>query len=253
MLVDYHLHPISHGEGSHERKILKPFFEEALRKGIRELGIADHGRYYMEFDYQEIHSLAREYPELEIRLGVELPFLPGCGEEIREIVEWLNPDYVIGSLHHLDGWMFDHPGFIEGYTRWDRESLYKRYFSLMEELVRVDSFDIIGHLDLIKVFGFRPSHDILYYAEDLLSIIAREGKAVELNTAGYRKPVKEAYPSLSLLKKSRELEIPITLGSDAHTPGDVGSHFNEAKALLKQAGYSQLVTFVSRKPIFHPL
>lgn len=246
--MDYHLHPISHGEGSHTREILQPFFEEAQRKGIEELGFADHGRYYMEFDYQTMRDIAETFPTINVRFGIELPFLVGCDEELGEIVETLKPDFVIGSLHHIDGWMFDHPGFMEGYSKWDMDDLYKRYYALMKRLVQVEHFDIIGHLDLIKVFGFAPKRDTFKYVEPVLQEIAKEGKTIELNTAGFRKPVKEFYPSLFLLKECRRLHIPVTLGSDAHTPHQVGFMFKEAKRWLLEAGYTHLTTFSKRRP-----
>lgn len=250
LLVDYHLHPMGHGEGRHHREVLVPFFQTAVKKGIGELGIADHGRYYMDFQYQEIRDLGEEYPDLSVRLGVELPFLPSCAQEMESIVQSLQPDFVIGSLHHIDGWMFDHPGFLQGYSHWDPHRLYSRYFSLMEELVQVDSFDIIGHLDLIKVFGLQPPGDILSYVEPVLLAIKRQDKVVELNTAGWRKPAREFYPSTTILTSCRELDIPVTLGSDAHVPSQVGSMFTEARDLLKSIGYSQVATFLARERMF---
>lgn len=252
-MVDYHLHPIGHGEGSHGREVLMPFYDAAVKKGILELGIADHGRYYMGFDYQEIRDLGREYPDLLVQVGVELPFIPGAAQEIEAIVHRLKPDFVIGSLHHIDGWMFDHPGFFDGYSRYDVHQLYERYFSLMYELVQVDSFDIIGHLDLIKVFGFRPQGHILSYVEPVLLEIKRRDKVVELNTAGLRKPAREFYPSPTILQACQEMDIPVTLGSDAHTPDLVGSMLQEASELLKAVGYSHIATFSARERIFKSL
>lgn len=244
--MDYHLHPLSHGEGSHKREILEPFFVEAQSKGIEELGIADHGRYYMEFDYQGIRNVAERFPQLKILLGIELPYLPGCDEEIGHIVSSLKPDFVIGSLHHIDGWMFDHPGFMEGYAEWEIDDLYQRYFDLMKGLVQVEHFDIIGHLDLVKVFGFRSLKDPLFYAAPVLKEIQKNGKTLELNTAGLRKPVKEFYPSFPILKECRSLGIPITLGSDAHSPKQVGFMFKRAKEWLVDAGFTELATFSKR-------
>ncbi len=247
MLVDYHLHPFAHGEGAHSTKVLRPFFERAVQMGIRELGIADHERYWKNFDYQKIRELACDYPQLTVKMGVEMDYIPGREREIEEIVDSLNGDFVIGSLHHIDGWMFDHPDYIDQYQYYDLHQLYRRYFSLMEQLSEVDTFDIIGHLDLIKIFGFQPEGRILDYALSLLKKIKKREKVVELNTNGYRKPVSQLYPGEDILKACFQLGIPVTFSSDAHQPERVGDLIGETKELAEEIGYQKVATFEQRE------
>ena len=108
-------------------------------------------------------------------------------------------------------------------------------------------FDIVGHLDLIKVFKFMPKKDISIIAKDALNAIKKADMTLELNVAGFRKPVKEAYPSTSLLKEAFKLGIPITFSSDAHKPEQVGLFNDEILQIARDAGYSKCALYRKRK------
>jgi histidinol-phosphatase (PHP family) len=214
---------------------------------MREIGFSDHDEYMEGINEKSISLLKAAFPDIKIRLGLEVSYRPERTEEIRSASRMLPFDYLIGSLHDLDGWMFDHPDYRSGYSSWDIGDLYRKYYSEMEKLAFSGLFDIVGHFDVIKVFDYRPAGDPLRFAEPALQAVARAGLAVEVNTAGLRKPCREIYPSKELLARCFQLNIPVTLGSDAHTEDDVGRDFAYARELLLQTGYRRLTVFAKRR------
>ena len=159
-------------------------------------------------------------------------------------------DYLIGSVHFLEGWGFDNPEFIGKWEEQDIDEIWQKYFDTIEEMAKSKLFDIVGHFDLIKVFKFMPKGDINLMAKKALIAIKNADMALELNVAGYRKKVEESYPSSSLLQQAFDLGIPITFGSDAHTPKQVNMFEKEIIKLAKDVGYIECVYFVQRKKKF---
>ena len=149
--------------------------------------------------------------------------------------------------------MFDHPDFLDGYSLWDTDDLYLAYFALLTQAVQSGLFDIVGHLDLIKVFGYRPTFCIERVIAPLLAAIKQSKMAVEINTNGLNKPVREIYPHPLILESCYQLNIPVTLGSDAHQADEVGRQLNFARELALEIGYRQLVCFTQRKQYTIPL
>lgn len=247
MSVDYHVHALGHRGGQYTKESLMPFLDKARAQGIREIGFADHDEYLEGIDETSIASLQTRFPDIKVKLGLEVSYRPGREEEIKTFAERLPFDYLIGSIHDLDQWMFDHPDYRFGYSSWDISELYRKYYSVLEKLVLSGLFDIVGHLDVIKVFGYRPEGDLLPFAEQALQAISRSGLVVEVNTAGLRKPCAEIYPSEELLTRCFELGIPVTLGSDAHTESNVGRDFAYARELLYLTGYRRLTSFSQRQ------
>ncbi|MBD3810453.1 MAG: hypothetical protein IE884_08150 [Sulfuricurvum sp.] len=109
------------------------------------------------------------------------------------------------------------------------------------------NFDIVGHLDLLKVFKFLPTKDIRLMAKNALKAIKRSDMTIEINMSGYRKPIGEAYPSALLLEAIAELQIPITFGSDAHRSDQIALFGNEVVALARNYGYSECALYRNRK------
>ena len=247
MSIDYHLHPLGHKAGRYTKELLMPFLDEAQVHGLREVGFADHDDFVEGINMESILSLKTLYPDMDIKLGLEVSYRPVREEEIKRIAGMLPFDFLIGSIHDLKGWMFDHPDFRSGYSNWDISDLYGEYYSSLGQLVTSGLFDIVGHLDVIKVFGYRPQGELLPFAEQVLQSISRTDLIVEVNTAGLRKPCAEIYPAEELLVRCFELNIPVTLGSDAHTAGDVARDFAYAKELLYRTGYRRLKGVTKRQ------
>ncbi|HHV34769.1 MAG TPA: histidinol-phosphatase HisJ family protein [Syntrophomonadaceae bacterium] len=245
--VDYHVHALGHKGGQYSEELLIPYIHRARGQGIRELGFADHDEYIAGIDEASIASLKTRFTDLNVKLGLEVSYRPGREEEIKAAARRFPFDFLIGSVHDLDSWMFDHPDYRFGYSSWDIAELYRKYYSVLEKLALCGLFDIVGHLDVIKVFGYQPEGDLLPFAEPALQAISRAGLVVEANTAGLHKPCAEIYPSKELLARCFELNIPVTLGSDAHIESEVGRDFAYARELLYQIGYRRLTTFVQRR------
>lgn len=249
MLVDYHLHAIGHGEAEHTTDNISSFAETAMRRGIREIGFADHAEYRDRFNFNNIAEAQERYPDVTFRYGIEADFFPGREAVTAAYLKNWQFDYVIGSVHFIDGWGFDHPDYQDHYRLWDIDRLYRTYYDLLVGAAHAKLFDIVGHLDLIKVFGFRPQGNAAGFAAPALQAIRESGMAVEINTNGRYKPVREAYPAPEILRRCCEAGIPVTFGSDAHVPENVGRDIAWAAEMAKKVGYRQVATFVKRERV----
>ena len=257
MRIDLHNHtPLcKHATGSPRQ-----FIQEAIKQGIDIYGFSDHApnafdtSYCMSFEQmqayeQEILELKEEFQEqIDIRLAYEADWLPGY---IDERVLNAKVDYLIGSVHFINKWGFDNPEFIGEYKNKDIDKLWQEYFDAIEQMAKSGNYNIVGHLDLMKVFNYKPKKDIRALAKNALLAIKRANMAVEINAAGLRKPVKELYPSQELLQECFNLQIPITFGSDAHKIEDIGFAYQEAKELAKSVGYTQCVSYKNKEQQLH--
>lgn len=246
------------------------YIEQALKRGLKEIGFSGHSPQYflprsmrrresaipeeeLELYVKEVEMLQEKYRGvLEIRLGLEVDFVPGYEKELEQIVTLYPWDYLLLSVHYLNGWPFDHPKYIAHYRDWDINDLFATYYRVVREGVETGFFDAVAHLDLPKKFGFRPTREIPEL-DAVLASCRNHGVALELNTAGWRKPAQEAYPSLPILSKAREFGLSVCVGSDAHEPEDVGRDFEKAETFLRKAGFTSVLRFAKRTKIPTPL
>ena len=157
-------------------------------------------------------------------------------------------DYLIGSCHFLGNWAFDHPDNISEFANRDINEVYTGYYEIILDLIRSGLFNIVGHFDLVKKFGHRAGIDLNKIIEGLASAVAaNKNMAVEINTAGLRKPVSEMYPSDGIIEILYNKNAPLTLGSDAHQPREVGYSFGYALEKIKKAGYRRISGFSKRR------
>ncbi len=259
-MLDYHVHTAlcRHAEGT-----LEEYLAEAERKGLTEIGFADHfplglldytPRAQVTMDPEELSGyidtvlkLGASSGKVKVKLGIEVDYLPGKEENLREQLSRYPFDYIIGSVHFMDGWDFTHPVYAADYKNKDMGQLYGRYFKLVQQACLSGLFDIIGHVDVIKKFGFRPLEDLEPLWIETARMLRETGTCIELNTAGRDAPVEVFYPDQRLLELCLAEGVSITLGSDAHAPRQVGRYFSEAAAMLKEAGCSELVSFSRRR------
>ena len=255
--VDYHVHtPLcghAHGEPAE-------YVEQALKMGLSEIGFSDHAplvayqdsRYTMREDelpryHAMIEAVQKKYPKFSIKLGLEADFIPGFEAKTRAMLAGYPYDFVIGSIHFIDNWAFDDP---DQHVRWkdkDINRVYRDYYELLRQSAASGLFDIMGHVDLVKKFGHRASEDLSEDIQETAKVFKKSGVTVEINTSGLRKPVKEIYPSLDVLKIYQKAGVPITFSSDSHEPLDVGRDYDKASALAKAAGYGEYRVFRKRK------
>lgn len=258
--ADLHLHTRLCGHATGEPG---EYLEQAVKQRIREVGFSDHlplyflppGKtipdYAMEEDelplYVEmVQKWARKSP-IRVSLGIEADFVPGYEKTLAALLSCYPFDYVIGSVHFLDGWGFDNPAEIEEYGRRDLDRVYEEYFALVQQAALSGLFDIIAHPDLIKKFAFRPRRDLRRLYEETAAVFKRAGVCAEVNSAGLRNPAGEIYPAPDFLKCFFKYGVPVTLGSDAHHPDQVGAGLIEAVRLVREAGYREIAVFSARK------
>ena len=257
MRVDLHNHTTlcNHAEGTVEQ-----YIQRAIELGIDEYGFSDHApmnydpKYRMDISQKPLYEKwvldAKEKykDQIKILLAYEVDYLDGY---ILDEVVNAKVDYLIGSVHFLknknDMWGFDNPEFIGVYKSKDIDTIWAEYFEAISAMAKTQLFDIVGHLDLIKVFRFLPKKDVRILARDTLKQIKDSNMVLEINPAGLRKPIGETYPSKQLLELAYEMNIDITFGSDAHSVEQVGFKYEEATALAKEIGYTKCVRFEKKK------
>jgi histidinol-phosphatase (PHP family) len=255
---DYHMHtPLCrHATGEPV-----DYARRALEVSLTEIGFTDHSpmrrddfdNWRMRADQideyvEKVHRAQKEFPQLTIRLGLEVDYLPGQEEWIRELAARHPWDYFIGSVHYVsDSWDIDNPAKLSEWKHRDTDEVWAAYFERLTMAARSGLFEIIGHADLPKKFGHRPTRDCTPLYEKFLDAAKESGCAIELNTAGLRKDCKEIYPSREILQLAFVKGVPITFGSDAHAPGEVGLNFAEAIQLAREVGYKESVRLAGRK------
>lgn len=261
MLVDYHIHTFRCG---HAVGTVVDYVAAARAKGLQEIGFSEHLPLYwlpeesrhpayalkqadLPTYLTEVQQAQRDNPDLAIKLGVEADYIPGHEKALKNQLASLPLDYVMGSVHFLGEWAFDDPDLIEEYKKYDIAELYQTYFQTVQRAAQTGLFDVMSHPDLIKKFGFRPIGSLESIYRETVHVFKACDVCVDVNAAGWRYPCAEVYPSPDFLKLCLELDVPVTLGSDAHKPEQLGEGLERAATLLKDMGFKQIATFDKRK------
>ncbi len=267
MLTDYHLHLRPDDGGPAEQAFTAEnadrYLEAAAQRGIEELGVSEHIYRFTEAlelwrhpfwegqatdDLDAYCEFVRSTP---LRLGIEADLIPGAEDRTAALLEARDFDYVVGSVHFMgeDGAVDD-----RRYDVWagdtDADSLWQSYFEWIAEAARSGLFDILAHPDLIKIWGEDrplPQRDPRAYYEPAVEAVADTGIAVEVSTAGLRKPVGEIYPSRGFAEMCVEAGAVFALSSDAHAPGQVGFGYDRALEFLSDLGVEEICVFEGRK------
>lgn len=273
-------------EGCFSDRWMERYMTLGKKRGIERFGIVDHlyrfdefqpyYEKYMTIDDSDLGRLQRywldrvkigsieQYLEAvrrmqdkgyPISLGVEADFFPGGEAELKALLDRYELDYVIGSVHFVDGWGFDNPEVKHLFEQRDLLELYRHGFEHVKQAARSGLFDIIAHLDNLKVFNYRPDESLMQELyDDVAATLKAADVASEINTGlAYRYPVKEMCPSPSFLSRLHAHGVPITLSSDSHFPDDIGTMLDEAAELARATGYREIVYFKNRKRISVPL
>ena len=272
MIVDYHMHLRGPHGGPPERYSAdraEEYVAQANRAGVDEIGFSDHVYYFRQtLELWEIPWMSeRSVDELDdyvaavveakerglpVKLGIEVDYFPGIERELADLLEPYPWDYVLGSVHFVDGFPVDQePGLVH---RIPVGEAWRRYFTWLRNAARSGLFDCLAHPDLIKIFGMRaPEEETHYLHVETADAIEAAGVCVEVSAAGLHKPVGELYPDRSFLELCRERDIPITLASDAHQPAHVGRDVARAAELARNAGYGTVTVFDRRERRQEPL
>ena len=259
-LTDYHTHtPLCrHAEGGPI-----DYARVAAERGLAELGFADHSPMpgaLEPFDdwrmalsdlpryFAAVEEARAAFPQLPIRLGLEVDYIAGHEAWIEELAGMADWDFLIGSVHYIaPGWDVDNPAHLSRFETRPVEEIWQLYFDAYEKCIRSGLFDFVAHPDLPKKFGHRPEGDLRRFYDPVIAALAETGTAFEINTAGLRKPAGECYPTLEFLQLARKAGGALLLNSDAHAPQEVGAGFETGLALAKEAGCTELVRFAGRK------
>jgi len=274
LLTDYHVHLRPDDRGSTPERFFTAanadrYRETASERGIAELGVSEHiyrfsaaleiwdhpfWRRYAVDDLDDYCGFVREATDL--RLGVEMDFVPGREDRIATQLDRRDWDYVVGSIHFLRDRSLD----TEEYSVWSAgespEKVWRRYFETVAESARSGLFDIVAHPDLVKVWGGRaprPDGDLRRYYEPAVEAIADAGVAAELSTAGWRKPVGEQYPAVPFLEMLVDAGCPVALSSDAHVPEQLGFEYERALEVLERVGVREIAVFERRERRLEPV
>lgn len=255
--ADYHMHtPLCrHAVGQPTE-----YAAQALARGLTEIGFSDHSPMadddfdnWRMFHRQlgqyvaEVEEARRAHPSLKILLALEVDYLPGQEDWIRELAAFHPWDYFIGSVHYVsNSWDIDNPSKLSEWRKHDAFEVWSMYFDRLTQAAESGLFEIIGHADLPKKFGIYPQQDVTPLVDRFLVAAAKHNVAMELNTAGLRKDCREIYPSPAILRLAQQKGVAITFGSDAHAPGEVGMNFSEAIQLARSSGYTDCCRFEKR-------
>lgn len=274
MLTDYHVHLRPDAPGTTADQYFTPanaerYREAASERGIAELGVAEHVYRFTQAlevwqhpywtanakdDLDAYCGFVRE--ETDLRLGIEADFIPGRDDRMRSLLEGRDWDYVVGSVHFLGDGAVDYDKYDVWTSARSADHVWKTYFTYLGELAASGMFDILAHPDLVKHWGQErpwPEKDLRFYYDLAMEQIAESGIAVEVSTAGLRKPIGEIYPDLAFLEMVVDAGNPIALSSDAHTPEQLGFEYERALELLDRVGVKEIAVFERRTPRLEPV
>ena len=265
MLTDYHLHLRPDGEDTPAERFFTAenvdrYLEAAVAAGVEELGVSEHVyRFHQALELwshplwesngrDDLDAYCEFVRGTPLRLGIECDFVPGAEDRTASMLEARDFDYVVGSVHFIGDEAVDHPGWDVWEGSGDADEVWRRYFAQVRAAAASGVFDVLAHLDLAKVFGHAASESVIA-SEHLQTAdaIAAAGVAVEISTAGLRKAAGELYPAQELLRALHRRGVPITLGSDAHVPGDIGRDYEHALAAAHACGYRTVSVFHGRE------
>jgi histidinol-phosphatase (PHP family) len=252
LFSDYHTHPQGHRVQRYTQALLQPWADSARRLGLTDIAFTDHDRYHPGIDFDEIDRLRQKNPDLRIRAGVELDNDPIHSATGRNWIEkhWDKLDFVLGSIHFLDraDQMFDSvPDGVGQFEGQNVDAIYADYFRRVREIAATGLVDCLAHLDLVKIHGHRPSAEISSLVNETLDFIRDQNLAIELSTAGWRKPVNEPYPGDRIVELAIEKGIPFTTASDAHSHAQLGDSFPRLAQRMASFGIRQVCTFEKHK------
>lgn len=266
--ADYHTHTARCGHAGGEAR---EFVEAALARGLREVALTDHvPLYFLPGDDPDPHlAMARdELPEyvaevlalkeefagrVDVLLGIEADYAEGHEEALATLLSPYAWDVVLGSVHRVAGAWIDAPGAAKRHEREGSAFLWGEYYRLLAKAAASGLFDVLTHFDLPKKFGHHRPEEARAAEEAAVAAAARAGLAVEVSSAGLRKPVGEIYPGPSLLRSLVGAGVPVVLSSDAHAPAEVGWGQEKVVEAARSAGATARLSFRRRVKTTVPL
>lgn len=276
MFADYHVHSEYSDDSTYP---LEQVIRDAIGMGMDEICITDHVDYGIKKDWDAGEEIAYrgsqplanvDYPRymaalrdmqsrygdrIRIRVGLEFGIQTHTIPQFRALLTRYPLDFVILSIHQVENQEFWTQEFQRGRTQ--REYNERYYEELLTVVQQYQGYSVLGHLDLITRYdeqGVYPFERVRPLVEAILRRVIADGKGIEVNTSSHRYGLTDTTPSVAILQLYRELGGTIlTIGSDSHAPAHLGTHIEEARALLRELGFRQFCTFEQMQPVFHPL
>lgn len=259
MLSDLHLHTSFSGDSDTppEKQI-----ERAISLGMKQICITDHHDHDVISDcdfeldipsyFAEMTRLRERYSgKIDISIGVELGLQLRLANYLEAVAAEYLFDFIIGSVHFVDGIDPYFPEFWEGRTE---EQSVERYFETALGCVKnIKCFDSFGHLDYFIRYAKEKNRNYSYekyadFIDPILKTLAEDGKALECNSGGFKAGLNAPNPCPAILKRFRELGGErITVGSDAHDPEYIGHEFERCREILLDCGYSYYAVYKNRR------
>jgi histidinol-phosphatase (PHP family) len=248
LFSDYHTHPQGHRVQRYTAELLQPWADSARKRGLSDIAFTDHDRYHTGINFDEIDDLQERNADLRIRAGIEFDNDPTRSAAGRKWIEkhWDKLDFVLGSVHFLDraDQMFDTvPDGAAQFAGRDVDAIYADYFRRVRDMADTGLVDCLAHIDLVKIHGHRPSAEIGAIVNETLDFVRARNLAIELSTAGWRKPVSELYPSDRIIELAIERGIAFTVASDAHSHAQLGDNFPRLAQKMVAFGIREVCIF----------
>ena len=274
MLTDLHVHLRPDEDDTPPERFFtaanaERYREVASERGIDELGVSEHVYRFVQalevWDHPFWRGWARDdldaycafvREETDLRLGIEADFVPGREDRMATLLEAREWDYVVGSIHFLRDKALDIRGEWDIWNDASPDAVWRRYFETLGEAALSGMFDILAHPDLVKIWGAAaplPDRDPRFYYELAMEGIAESDVAIEVSTAGLRKPVGEIYPARAFLEMCLEAGRPVALSSDAHVPEHLGHEYERVVEWLTEIGVTELAVFERRELSLRPI
>jgi histidinol-phosphatase (PHP family) len=273
VLTDYHLHlrrddPDATAARHFTAENVERYLDAAAAAGIEELGVSEHvyrfgealevwdHPFWVESAVDDLGAYCEFVRTTPLRLGLEVDFIPGREDRIANLIDAQRLDYVVGSVHFVGAASVDWDEYDVWRGERDPDAIWRRYFELVAESARSGLYDILAHPDLVKYWGHnrpQPQRDVRFHYEPAIEAIAESGIAVEVSTAGWRKPVDELYPSDAFAHMCIDAGAAFALSSDAHVPEDVGHQYDRAVETMRGWGVEEICVFEDRQRRMEPL
>jgi histidinol-phosphatase (PHP family) len=273
MLTDYHVHlrpdePGTEPEDYFTHENVERYLAAAREAGVEELGVSEHVHrfrqsldvwdhpFWLESARDDLAAYAAFVRETPMRLGIEMDYVAGREDRIANLLDSYEFDYVIGSVHYVRDKAVDHDVWDIWESVRDPDRVWELYFATLAEAARSGLYDVLAHPDLVKVWGPerpRPQRDPRFHYEPAIEAIAESGIAVEVSTAGLRKPVRELYPASEFAEMCVDAGAAFSLSSDAHVPEHIGFAYDRAVEAMNEWGIHEVAVFEERSRRLEPL
>lgn len=263
-LADQHVHPEDgpYAPGTYPLSWFRAYADVASGRSVCRIGLVEHSYRFKEADgllegpwakercqytlnQYDVHRAQVEGAELPFRFGLEVDHVPGKAREIGQFLALRSWDFLLGSVHWLGDFPIDRSP--DDWADRSPDDIWEAYVQATEDLCQTGLYDVLTHPDLPKIWGHRPRLSLDPWFDRIVQAVSHANMALEINTRGLRRPIQEVYPDLALVRRAHAAGVPISLGSDAHRPEDVGRDLDLAVDLARAAGYDRSVQFSNRR------